>query len=77
MKKRKSRGNIRDRSAEADLIAGAGVTAGVDSTAGAGMIAGVGRNEGPEKIAEKRRNEGQRFISYVIEQPIPGEKEPT
>lgn len=54
MKRRKNLRTIRSRTGEADLIAGAG------------MIAGINKIEGVEEIAEKNRDEGQPFILFVI-----------
>lgn len=63
MKRKKNLGTIRSKTGEADLIAEAG------------LIAGVNKVEGVEEIAEKNRDEGQPFILFVIVQPIPSEKD--
>lgn len=65
MKRRKNLRTLRSRTGEADLIAGAG------------MIAGINKIEGMEEIAEKNRDEGQPFFLFVIVQPIPSEKNPS
>ena len=65
MKRKKNLRTIRSRTGEVDLIAGAG------------LIAGVNKTEGVEEIAERNRDEGQPFILLVIVQPIPSEKDPS
>ncbi len=64
MKRKKNLRTLRSRTGEADLIAGAG------------MIAGVNKSEGVEKIAAKSRDEGRPFILYVIVRPVSSEKDP-